>query len=222
MSVPYLFLLTIVLSAWSAMIINVHSHTEAWQRSQIAVDNATTVIGQDDRVIFNRLQDFNKVMDGLIVAHHTAHLCAMNPLSGAACVSADRLLETFIPRFNKLSYKIANVAWMASSLHGILEMTKLNTYPFKIERAKQVPVHAEICEYGFETYLEVDKDVAPVVTTIKAMPKHDIELVKTTEEDLIVPSLILTSSCEVGGKSLKSGKKWNYKLKTGIKADYEG
>lgn len=222
MSVPYIFLLTVVLSVWSAMIINVHSHTESWQRSQIALDNAATVIGQDDRAIFNRLRDFNKIMDGLVIAHHTAHVCAMNPFSGWACASADRALEAFIPKFNKLSHKMANVAWLASSLHGLLEMAKLNTYPLNIERAKQVPIHAEICVYGFETYLEVDTDQAPVVTTIKAMPIHDIEIVKTPEEDSIVPSLILTSSCEVGGRSLKLGSKWNYKLKTGIKADYAG
>ncbi len=222
MSIPYLFILTTILSAWTAMIINIHSHAEAWQRTQIALDNAATVIGQMDKVLFNKIQFYNATTRLAEIGHHSVHWCKDIPYLSAYCKPADEGLEFSINTARYVRLTSSRIDWYRNLAAGLREMGKLDSIPISIERESSLPVHTEKCNYcGLETFIEIDDGKAPVKTLIKSIPKTKIEIVKVKEEEGNFPVLVLSAESEVGGKSLKSTSDWKYKLKTGVKSDYE-
>lgn len=68
----------------------------AWQRTQIAVDNAAIRLGRLDREWTEFMERGRRRLEHLEKLHHPLHLCARVPQTMAACRSQDEAIERLL------------------------------------------------------------------------------------------------------------------------------
>jgi hypothetical protein len=165
------------------------------EKAVIGLDNASIVAGQSARAVWRGLQNANRQMRALDIAHHLAHACARAPLPNPPCRVADAAFEARLRLFHAWSGNVARGEWAAGKKRALARAHALGSGEAHMEREALPPirpVHCKIC--GLPVAWE------------QSRPHRDWLWTR-------VHARVFRNVVESVGKSLTGNDRWQYRVR---------
>jgi hypothetical protein len=119
------------------------------ENHQIALDNASIVLGRGRRAFFNRIEQLNRTLNQLENAHHLIHACALDPLTAAECLSLDQAAENNLMAFVQTSHLLLKAEWSAIKKRSAQQMEQEHVR-YEINAIEIPPFYLTKCPICFQ------------------------------------------------------------------------
>lgn len=160
------------------------------QKRQIWLDNASIVLGRNDRELLNKLESTKKKIESLHTTYHQAQACSLIPKIATVCASlANQIKHLLLACVNSV-LSVSQIKWRAGNSKA-LEILGKKGYQGQLTRLEKIPLQRKKCGICFESVLI-------------EMPRQPIMSVLKLKNQLIPPDILLVEKNTEG--------RWNYRL----------